>query len=245
MTLRTALRHGRGRRSTLAAVLVALVTTLLPAGPAHAATTAPHWATTLYESFNEGIPSWRWGKYEGQPGGSPYGYWKASHVVPYGGSALLRGYRDGGRFVTGGMMLNGVTQTYGKYVVRARFDRSTTIQHAMLLWPTSGWPPEVDFSEGPTTRGIMATSHWSGANTQIHAFKPVDMTLWHTYGLEWTPTELRYTLDGSVWARMTGAAVPHQPMRLAIQTVPVAPVPLAQREVRMTISDVVVWRWLG
>jgi hypothetical protein len=227
----------------VAAVLAGLVTVLLPAP--HATASTSHWSLKLRESFTNGISSTRWGKYEGQPGGSPYGYWKASHVVGSNGNALLRGYRDGTRFVTGGMMLNSVTQTYGMYKVRARFDRSTTIQHAMLLWPTSGWPPEVDFSEGPTSRGIMATSHWGASNSQLHAFKSVDMRQWHVYGVAWTPTSLTFTVDGVVWSRMTGSAVPHQPMRLAIQTVPVAPVPLTQGEVRMTISDVCVWRWLG
>jgi len=240
-------RHpSRGRRSLIAAVFGALLSLLLPTAHAHA-TTSP-WSLRLHDSFSNGISSARWGKYQGQPGGNPYAYWKASHVQGYAGSALLRGMRgtgDNGRFVTGGMMLNSVAQTYGRYAVRAKFDRSTTIQHAMLLWPTSGWPPEVDFSEGPTSQGVMATSHWSGANSQIHAFKRVDMTQWHTYGVAWTPTSLTYTIDGVTWSRMTGAAVPHQAMRLAIQTVAVAPVPLTQREVRMTIADVYVWRYVG
>jgi beta-glucanase (GH16 family) len=154
---------------------------------------------------------------------------------------MLRGYPVDGRYVTGGFMLNSVTQTYGKYVVRARFQRSSVVQHAMLLWPTSGWPPEVDFSEGPTSKGVMATSHWGSTNSQVHAFKAIDMTRWHTYGVEWTPTRLVYTIDGAAWAVMTGAAVPHQTMRLAIQTVPVAAVPLSTPEVRMSIADVYVW----
>src|SRR3954452_12746659 len=246
MTRPTARRLLRGRRATVAAVLAGLVTVLLPSAHAHAATSP--WSLTLHDSFSNGISSLRWGKYEGRPGGNPYGYWKASHVQGYAGNALLRGMRgtgDYGRYVTGGMMLNSVTQTYGKYAVRAKFDRSTTIQHAMLLWPRSGWPPEIDFSEGPTSMGVMATSHWGSTNSQTHAFKRVDMTQWHTYGVAWTPTAVSYTIDGVTWARMTGAAVPHQAMRLAIQTAAIANVPLTQREVRMTISDVYVWRDVG
>jgi hypothetical protein len=229
-----------GRRASVAAVLAGVVTALLPSVHAEAAVSS-HFTLKLHDSFTSGISSTRWGKYEGQPGGNPYGYWKASHVVGYNGSALLRGYRDGSRYVTAGFMLNSIAQTYGKYVVRATFDRSSTIQHAMLLWPTSGWPPEVDFSEGPTSKGVMATSHWGSTNSQVHAFKKVDMTRWHTYGVEWTPTRLVYTIDGAAWAVMTGAAVPHQTMRLAIQTVPVAAVPLSTPEVRMSIADVYVW----
>jgi beta-glucanase (GH16 family) len=127
--------------------------------------------------------------------------------------------------------------------VRAKFDRSTSIQHAMLLWPTSGWPPEIDFSEGPTSNGVMATSHWGAGNSQMHAFKQVDMTQWHTYGVEWTPTRLLFTIDGAGWATMGGSAVPHQTMKLAIQTVAVNEVPATTREIRMSIADVYVWSY--
>ena len=232
----------RSRRASVATVLAGLATVLLPNAHADAAV-GSHFSLKLHETFTEGIPSSRWGAYQGQPGGNPYGYWKASHVQAYRGSALLRGYRDGGRYVTGGFMLNSVAQTYGKYVVRARFDRSTSIEHAMLLWPTSGWPPEVDFSEGPTSQGVMATSHWSGSNTQEHAFKRIDMTQWHTYGVEWTPTRLLFTIDGRGWAVMTGSAVPHQTMKLAIQTAATTSVPSSTPEVRLSIADVYVWSY--
>ncbi|MCU1603275.1 MAG: exsH [Frankiales bacterium] len=232
----------RNRRASVAAVLAGLATLLTPTAHADAAV-GSHFSLKLHDTFTAGLDTSRWGTYEGQPGGNPYGYWKHSHVQAYHGAALLRGYSDSGRYVTGGMMLNSVAQTYGKYVVRARFDKSTTIAHAMLLWPTSGWPPEVDFSEGPTTQGVMATSHWASGNSQQHAFKKVDMTQWHTYGVEWTPTRLAYTIDGAIWATMTGAAVPHQPMKLAIQTVPVSNVPASTPEVRLSIADVYVWSY--
>jgi len=234
-------RSLRGRRASVAAVLAGLITVLLPNAQASAAVTS-HFTLRLHETFTEGIPSYRWGKYEGQPGGNPYGYWAPSHGQAYNGAALLRGYLDGGRFVTGGFMLNSIAQTYGKYVVRAKFDRSSTVEHCMLLWPLSGWPPEVDFSEGPTSKGVMATSHWASSNSQMHAFKQVDMTQWHTYGVEWTPTRLLFTIDGLGWASMGGSAVPHQAMKLAIQTAATSPTSTTS-EVRLSIADVYVWSY--
>ncbi|MFN2539722.1 MAG: family 16 glycosylhydrolase, partial [Mycobacteriales bacterium] len=77
----------------------------------------------------------------------------------------------------------------------------------------------------------------------LHAFKKVDMTQWHTYGVEWTPTRLLFTVDGVGWASMGGSAVPHQTMTLAIQTAAVEPVPLSTPEVRMSIADVYVWSY--
>ena len=230
----------------MAAVFAAFLSLLLPSAHAEATTSSP-WVLALHDSFTHGINKTTWGAYSGQPGGNPYGWWSPSHLVPYGGSALLRGYRENGKFVTAGMMLNTLPQTYGKYVVRAKFTKSANVEHVMLLWPTSGWPPEVDFSEGPTSKGIMATSHWGSANYQAHRFLNVDMTVWHSYGVEWTPTSLRFWVDGRPWASMTGAAVPKQPMRLAIQTAatgPIGGVTLANPfEVRMTIADVYVWKY--
>ena len=237
MTIRRAVR---GRRLSVATALAGVVTALLPSAHAQAVTSS-HFTLRLHDTFT--TISSNWGRYSGQPGGNPYGYWAPSHVVSSSGSALLRGYADGGRYTTGGMMLNTLAQTYGKYVVRARFDASSTVEHCFLLWPTSGWPPEVDFSEGPTTQGDMATSHWGSDNSQQHAFLKVDMTQWHTYGVEWTPTRLLYTIDGRAWAAMYGAAVPHQPMRLAIQTAATRPTALSAREVRLSISDVAVWSY--
>ena len=228
----------RGSATTVAAC----ASLLLPLTPAQAAT-SPHFTLRLHDTFNSGIQSSRWGKYEGQPSSTPYSVWSPSHVVAVNGVAMLRGYPVDGRYVTGGFMLNSVTQTYGKYVVRARFQRSSVVQHAMLLWPTSGWPPEVDFSEGPTTKGVMATAHWGSDNSQQHAFLHVDMTRWHTYGVEWTPTRLLYTVDGRAWAVMTGAAVPHQPMRLAIQTEATSPTSSSTPAVRLDVADVAVFSY--
>jgi hypothetical protein len=237
-----ALTRRLGRRTSAVSTVAACATLLLPTLPAQSAV-SPHFTLRLHETFNSGIQSSRWGKYEGQPTSTSYSTWSPSHVVASGGIAMLRGYRDGGGYVTGGFMLNAVTQTYGKYVVRARFQRSTVVQHAMLLWPTSGWPPEVDFSEGPTTQGVMATAHWGASNSQQHAFKRVDMTQWHTYGVEWTPTRLLYTIDGRAWAAMTGAAVPHQPMRLAIQTEATSPTSSSTPAVRLDVADVAVFSY--
>jgi beta-glucanase (GH16 family) len=46
----------------------------------------------------------------------------------------------------------------------------------------------------------------------------VDLTKWHTFGVEWTPGRLVYTLDGAAWATVRNANVPSIPMVLDIQT---------------------------
>lgn len=224
---------------------------LLPLSMAEANTVSPAgdrgvWKQTLREDFNGALNRSRWGTYDGFPG--DHGVWKSNHVEMHGGQAWIHGYREGADFVTSGMMLTSLPQRYGKYEVRARFDRADGIGHAMILWPVTGWPPEVDFSEaeGPEGR-TMATAHWGTANDQQHAFADVDMRQWHTYGVEWTPSVLRYTLDGRVWATMTGTAVPHVPMRLVMQTGAnkvIGPISASQpRDVVFAVDWVSVYRY--
>lgn len=190
--------------------------------PAHAET-APvgnltGWQQVFRENFQGVLNTYNWAPYSGAPGGNPYGWWSPRHIELHGGQAWLRGYQDGGRYTTAGMVLYTKPQTFGKYLIRMRFDRAAGIEQVMLLWPVSGWPPEVDITEGESNGRTMMTSHWSSSNLQKHLWANVDMRQWHTYGLDWTPTALRFTIDGRVVGTMTGAAVPRQPMNLALQT---------------------------
>ncbi len=219
----------RGRNALVLSTLAAATSLLLPSTPAAAlelspAGNLPAWTQVLREDFNGALNTARWAPYSGTPGGNPYGKWSPKHIEMHGGQAWLHGYREGSQFVTAGMILYSHPLTFGKYLVRARFDRGAGIEHVMLLWPTVGWPPELDFTEGESNGETMATSHWGAANNQQHAWTKVDMTQWHTYGLEWTPTSVAFSIDGRVFARMTGAAVPKQPMKLAIQTAATKPV---------------------
>ena len=68
------------------------------------------------------------------------------------------------------------------------------------------------------------------------------MTQWHTYGVEWTPTRLLFTIDGQGWATMGGSAVPHQPMQLAMQTAATSDAS-STGTVDLEIADVYVWSY--
>jgi beta-glucanase (GH16 family) len=112
-------------------------------------------------------------------------------------------------------------QTYGKYLVRFRFDSGVGIAHAILLWPAdNSWPPEVDFSEdnGAGRQTDYATLHYGPSNTMVQHSLSVDLTQWHTLGVEWTPGRLVYTIDGRSWATVNDSQVPSVPMVLDIQT---------------------------
>jgi beta-glucanase (GH16 family) len=186
----------------------------------------PGWHQVLADDFTgPSLNTSIWSTYEGQPGGDPGGRWSASHVSVAGGEMVIGGYRDpafGGAWVTGGVSSGrGLVQTYGKYLVRMRMNSGAGISHVALLWPAdNSWPPEVDFSEdnGQSRLTNYATLHYGPYNTQIPNSVSVDMTQWHTFGVEWTPGQLTYTLDGAAWATRTGAEVPAVSMVLDIQT---------------------------
>lgn len=198
------------------------------------------WTQTAHEDFRTALNESVWGKYSGRPGGNPYGMWAPSHVDVRAQALRLRGFREGSQFVTGGVMLNR-PQTYGKWLVRAAFNRGANIEQVMLLWPTSGWPPELDFAEGASNGRTMATSHWGQSNEQSHYFANVDMRQYHVYGLEWTPSAVRFTLDGRVFGTVTGAGVPHQPMSLALQTHATKPVGLISSLVPREVTEYIDW----
>jgi beta-glucanase (GH16 family) len=198
-----------------------------PSGRSMPTTAPPGWTTVEAENFDGTTLPAGWTAYSGEPGGDPAGWWSPSHVTVSGGMLHLvtsMGTRGAGGptgEVSGGIG-TGITQTYGKYEVRMRMDAGAGVDGVALLWPTKGWPPEIDFFEDGaddnTRSTITANLHYAD-DQRIHAGEQgVDFTKWHTVGVQWAPGVLRYTLDGGVWATMQSAAVPDQPMSLDLQS---------------------------
>jgi beta-glucanase (GH16 family) len=197
-----------------------------PSGVAMPTGDIPGWHQVFADDFTgSALDSSKWRLYWGQPGGDPGGWFDPAHVSVSGGQMVLAGYRDpadGGKWATAGVSSSpGLVQTYGKYLVRFRFDSGVGIAHAILLWPgDNSWPPEIDFSEdnGANRQTAYATLHYGANNTQVQRKVAVDLTQWHTLGVEWTPGRLVYTLDGQAWSTVTSSHVPSVPMTLDIQT---------------------------
>ncbi len=205
--------------ATLATVAVALP--LVDGGQAGA------WRRVFFDDFNHGLRSSRWGRYSGQPGGDPGGWWAPSHDVVSHSILNLETYRDprfSGRWVSGGVSsAPALSQTYGKYEVRLRMDPGKGIAVVALLWPSRNqWPPEIDFAEnGGETNvrdHVTATLHYGADDTQLQRTLRADFTQWHVLGVEWTPGKLVYTVDSRRWAVVRSRAVPAQPMELDLQT---------------------------
>lgn len=186
----------------------------------------PGWREVFADDFNgDSLNPNLWSAYSGQPGEDPNGsVWSPSHVVVQNGELVLKGYEDDGQYTTGGVTSQpGLVQTYGKYLVRYRVDQGDGVSHCVLLWPADNvWGPEIDFSEdnGADRQYTTATLHWGagGAGQQTGEAEKVNLTQWHTLGVEWTPGKVVYTLDGRPWGSLETDDVPNIPMVMDLQT---------------------------
>jgi hypothetical protein len=180
--------------------------------------------TYVTDFTGSSLPS-TWEAYSGTPGGDPGGQFGGSaHLALSGGVLSLNTFQDpayGGEWVTGGLCQCGHPQTYGAWFVRSRLTGAgpTGVE---LLFPTSGWPPEIDFNEtGGGITSTTATNIWAATATtrnQVQVAVNIDMTQWHTWGVVWTPTSITYTVDGRAWQSFTNASeIPDQPMTLDLQ----------------------------
>jgi beta-glucanase (GH16 family) len=155
----------------------------------------------------------------------------AANVVTHNGYVSLQTRYDSslGKWTTAGMCLcndSNLKRTYGEWEMRARVSAGDS-RAVALLWPTVGWPPEVDFMEmgGNGTQGSRhlntMTVHYGSRsqNYMIHSSVSGDFTVWHTIGVRWTPTSVQYLLDGTVTRTIT-SGVPHQQMWFGVQTAP-------------------------
>jgi beta-glucanase (GH16 family) len=176
-------------------------------------------------------------------------YWKRDHVFVENGRLVLLGERErvtvdgktSDRLVTGAITLWLLPkQTYGRYEVAVRIDRTPAMSYAWLLWPYDGdnWPQggEVDFAEdhGGDRSSTRATYNY-GDDGVRRTLRKYDISpsrpfsSWHVIGVEWLPGKLRYLLDGKVWATHTSPVIADNPMVLVLQTEGMLPDPPAGR----------------
>ncbi len=182
----------------------------------------PGYTLTYVQDFlGTSIPQ-GWYVFTGIPGGDPGGQFGRSHVVVSRGLLRLNAWKDPqyqNKWVTGGLCNCGHVQTYGLYLVRSRLTGAGP-NEAQLLWPASDvWPPEIDFNEtGGTDQSTSSTVHFGKTNLIDQRSFRINMKVWHTWGVEWTPTAIDYLVDGRVWGSVTNVnEIPNVPMRLDIE----------------------------
>jgi len=207
-----------------------------PSGPANTGdgsswpTSVPGWQLTYSTDFpGNSLPS-GWDAYNGEPGGDPQGNWVPSNVTVSDGLNLLATPS-----AQGGVAFYGNPQTYGMYLVRMKGDDEPglSINNLAILWPAQQgvWPPEVDFFQdaGGTRQSFSASLHVGPDGNGDCCVIPSptqdnDGTAWHTYGVQWTPSSITYTIDGRVWASVSSSSLsspaqwPTIPMNLTLQS---------------------------
>jgi Glycosyl hydrolases family 16 len=181
------------------------------------AATTRGWVLATGDEFNGTALSGKWGPYDGEGNGGE-GRRDPDAITVQNGVMTIRGDSKG---TTGGMAWSG-DQRFGKWEVRARFPKGDKQYHpVLLLWPEGKWPDggEVDFAE--TTSASSDVSfflHYSSSNKQKSAEKPLDLTQWHNYAVEWVNGRITGYIDGQQWFQSTDSStLPPGQMHLAIQ----------------------------
>lgn len=113
-------------------------------------------------------------------------------------------------------------QLYGRYAVRYKADAVAGYKVAWLLWPdTDVWADgEINFPEGDLTDRAWGFMHYRGDPTAQDWYRTsATFAGWHTAVLEWTPTSVRFTMDGRVVGTSTDVTkIPRTPMHWVLQT---------------------------
>ena len=112
------------------------------------------------------------------------------------------------------------------------------------MWPRDG---EIDFPEGEFDGTIYAFMHRQGATTgsdQDAFATSARWTDWHTATLEWTPSAVRFYLDGKLIGTSTNR-IPNTPMRWVIQneTTLSGFLPSSTTQGHVQVDYVQVWRY--
>jgi beta-glucanase (GH16 family) len=210
-----------------------------PSGQAMPVGDIPGWHQVFTDNFGTNVPlgsfpsavSSRWGAYsDGWADTSHNGRYYCSKVCSVQGGLLnLHLHTENGVHmvaapypkIPGATSHNG--QLYGRYAIRFRADPLPGYKTAWLLWPDSGtWPRdgEIDFPEGGLNSTICAFMHRQGGTSgsdQDRFCTSSGYNAWHTAVVEWTPSSVKFTLDGSVIGTST-SRIPNTPMHWVIQT---------------------------
>ncbi|KAA1428894.1 glycoside hydrolase family 16 protein [Nocardioides antri] len=126
---------------------------------------------------------------------------------------------------TGGMIgtRGKFSQTYGRFEVRAKYPTARTsgvhggfwmnpLSQTYGAWPASG---EIDVAEWWSSDPslVLPSLHYSGRDGRYDSgwsCRVADVSSYHTYAVEWLPTEMRFFIDGQLcFAR---SWVPNSPL---------------------------------
>ncbi|WP_172991839.1 family 16 glycosylhydrolase [Lacipirellula parvula] len=137
-------------------------------------------------------------------------YMLDSNVTQSGGVLSLTATREatGGKGFSSGVISshNDFRYTYGYAEMRIKMPSKRGSWPAFWMLD-AGWPPEIDimeyvlFTNETINDQYYANSHWSTSSGNASNGQWIDRNVdlgaaFHTYGLEWTSTQLKYYFDG-------------------------------------------------
>jgi hypothetical protein len=140
------------------------------------------------------------------------GTYAQSNISVGGGSLNINERADGvgAAVVVRAGSDTGWGQTYGRYSVRFRADAANNFGSAFLLWPDSNvWGDgETDYPEGNFADQIHVYEHCLGANAPSNCLTVntgASWQAWHVATTEWSPTSVKFYLDGTLIGTDTSA----------------------------------------
>jgi hypothetical protein len=202
-------------------IVTPTTTTAPPAGPGDGTQAAAlrGWGARADGDEFDGtaVNTAKWALYNG-PGHNGKGLRRPSQITVADGVLTITGNSIG---TTGGMSMHD-GRRHGRWETRMQIPRGDSRYHpVLLLWPEAeDWPVggEVDYAETNTAAGdVDFFLHYSAQNRTTHAAKVLDLTQWHNYAVEWTPTSIKGYIDGVQF--FSDTVTSHLPPRAMHQTI--------------------------
>lgn len=200
----------------------------LPSGQAVPTGNLPGWNHVLVEDFDtdastgnfDSVYANSWCGYADGTGGK---YYKVVSAI----DGVQRFNLDGTRGAAGSYGVPGSCWSglYGKYTMRFKVTGAQQYGAAVMLWPSSNiWGEgEVDYPEGNFNGNMNMYQHGincSNCSANIAwANTGKQWTDWHTTSVEWTPSGVKYYMDGELLQTVT-TNVPFNNHRWTIQMAP-------------------------
>lgn len=203
----------KSRESSNSALRPKLVVTTAPdtVTSTEAAVVQGWGASVAGDEFNySGAPdAAKWNVYN-SAGHAGNGLRSPQQVTVNGSTMVMTGTPDG---TTAGMGAKFANQKYGRWEVRAAGSGDNEYHLVSILWPDSeNWPcdGEIDYAETTGDWNVIQFFHHYGcSNLQTAASKPLDVTQFHNYAVDWSSRGIVGYIDGIKWFEDTDPA--HQP----------------------------------
>ena len=236
------------------------------------ATTLSGFSLKYVQEFNGNSIPPDWDAYPGVPGGesASVAQWEPSMCTFSGGEAHFMA----SGIDSCGMQFYGDSQEYGAWFARLKGDYEPSnmwFSDIFLLWPANNqWPPEIDiYEDGGRSRSNTNASMFNtvgnicGSSPTQQCLRPYEQsnaqsggvanngTVWHTYGVEWTPSGVTWLEDGNVIYTAPASQVkspaqqPALPMNMDLQSQNLTGAGTPTTRETMTVDWVEEFSWNG